>query len=164
MKRVPLVLFLFCLPAALPLHAEPLESDPRAVEIAQAVLERLGGQTAWDETQFVHWKFFGGRSHDWNKQTGDARMEIPERRNDAGQLERPELLILMNVGTREGRVWAAGEPVEDAQQLREDLDRGHKIWINDSYWMFMPAAEPLRGFCSAGYGADRGLVVFFRGR
>jgi hypothetical protein len=138
MNRLPLALVLLCLSASSPLLAEPTGSDPRAVEIARAVLERLGGQEAWDDTRFVHWKFFGGRSHDWDKQTGDVRMEIPERRSDDGALESPELLILMNVGTRQGNVWAAGEPVGDEQQAREYLDRGHKIWINDSYWMFMP--------------------------
>jgi len=136
MKRSLPLLIALCLGGALPLHAAA--SDPRAVEIARAVLERLGGQEAWDATRHVHWKFFGGRTHDWDKWTGDVRMEIPEARDKAGGLERPELSILMNVDTKQGRVWASGEPVEDAQRAREYLDLGHEIWINDSYWMFMP--------------------------
>jgi hypothetical protein len=65
-------------------------------------------------------------------------MEIPERRGDEGELERPELLVLMNIDDKRGRVWAEGELVEDPGRLEEYLDLGHKIWINDSYWMFMP--------------------------
>ena len=63
-------------------------SNPRAVQIARAVLERLGGQEAWDTTRFVRWKFFGGRQHYWDRHTGDVRIEMAERRNDAGEVER----------------------------------------------------------------------------
>ena len=136
MKRVFLSLFVLCL-ALIPLRAESSGSDARAVEIAQAVLERLGGQSAWDETRYVHWKFFGGRTHDWDKTSGMVRMEVPERRGQDGEL-RPQLSILMNIDTKKGHVWAAGEPVEDGEKLDEYLIKGHKIWINDSYWMFMP--------------------------
>jgi hypothetical protein len=113
-------------------------SDPRAVAIAEAVFERLGGRDAWDATRSVRWDFFGSRTHHWQKPTGDLRLRIPEQQNEAGESERPELLIWMNLHTRDGRVWEAGEEVRDPARLREHLDRAHEIWINDSYWMFMP--------------------------
>lgn len=113
-------------------------SDPRAVEIARHVLERLGGQEGWDATRFVRWKFFGGRQHYLDRQTGDVRIEMPERRNEDGTVERPALLVLMNHRTRQGRVWADGEEVVDADKLAEYLALAHEVWINDSYWMFMP--------------------------
>lgn len=119
-------------------HAAEPGSDARAVEIAQSVYERLGGQSAWDATRFVSWKFFGGRQHRWDKQSNDVRMEIPERTGDDGSVQRPQLLVLMNIDTRMGRVWAAGEEVLEAEALAEYLEQGHQIWINDSYWMFMP--------------------------
>ncbi len=131
-----LVLFTVCVVAAEP--PEVAASDPRAVEIAQAVLEKLGGQAGWDATRFVRWKFFGGRQHYWDKQTGDVRIEMAERLDDAGEVERPALLILMNIDTKLGRVLAAGEEVRDREKLDEYLTLGHKTWINDSYWMFMP--------------------------
>ncbi len=122
----------------LSMGAADADSDPRAVALAEAVMERLGGRTAWDTTRFVRWNFFGKRMHYWDKHTGDVRIEIPERRSEDGKTERPELFVLMNVGTRQGRVWAAGQPVADETKLREYLDLAHQVWINDSYWMFMP--------------------------
>ncbi len=113
-------------------------ADPRAREVADAVLERLGGREAWDTTRFVRWKFFGGRQHYWDRQTGDVRIEIPERKNDSGAVEQPELLILMNIHSKQGRVWTAGEEVADPEKLEGYLTQGHQVWVNDSYWMFMP--------------------------
>jgi len=133
---VSLVLATVCLVSAQP--PEAAGSDPRAVEIARAVLERLGGQEGWDATRFVRWKFFGGRQHYWDRHSGDVRIEMAERRNDADEVERPALLVLMNIDTRLGRVWAGGEEVRDREKLDEYLTLGHKVWVNDSYWMFMP--------------------------
>lgn len=133
---VSLVLATVCLVSAQP--PEATGSDPRAVEIARAVLERLGGQEGWDATRFLRWKFFGGRQHYWDRHTGDVRIVMAERRNDAGEVERPELLVLMNIDTELGRVWAGGEEVRDREKLDEYLTLGHKTWVNDSYWMFMP--------------------------
>jgi hypothetical protein len=131
--RSMIVVLALCLSTAV-----AAESDPRALKIADAVMERLGGAEAWEATRFVRWDFFGGRSHYWDKQRGDVRMEIPERLDEEGKQLRPELLVLMNVDSREGRVWAGGEPVTDGDKLAEYLETGHQIWINDSYWMFMP--------------------------
>jgi hypothetical protein len=116
----------------------PAEVEPRAAEIARAVLQRMGGEEAWNATRYVRWKFFGGRQHYWDRHTGDVRIEIPARVNDAGGVERPELVIRMNVHTKQGRVRAAGEEVQDPRQLEEYLGLGHEVWVNDSYWMFMP--------------------------
>ena len=128
-----------CLVAASALTVAATDrSDPKAVAIAETVLERLGGDEAWSATGFVRWDFFGGRTHYWDKQRGDVRIEIPERLDDAGEQVRPELLVLMNINTREGRVWATGQEVADADQRADYLEQGHQIWINDSYWMFMP--------------------------
>ncbi|MDX1643241.1 MAG: hypothetical protein R3244_02665 [Thermoanaerobaculia bacterium] len=107
-------------------------SDERAVEIADAVMERLGGRRAWDETQVVRWNFFGRRLHYWDKQTGDVRVEGVDR--ETGE----PYLILMNLHSGEGRAWRDGEEVTDPEALEEMLDLGEAAWINDSYWMFMP--------------------------
>ena len=34
-------------------------SDARAIEIAQATVDAMGGWSALDSTRFVSWKFFG---------------------------------------------------------------------------------------------------------
>jgi hypothetical protein len=119
-----------------PVEAVSLESDAQAVEIAKQVMEKLGGREAWDATRFVRWTFFGGRVHYWDRHTGDIRIESPERERDGEAT--PARLVLMNIDSKEGRAWQAGEPVEDPALRAAILDLGHQWWVNDSYWMFMP--------------------------
>ncbi len=105
--------------------------DPDARQIAEAVLQEMGGRDAWDSTRHVAWKFFGGRQHYWDKHAGDIRIEIPA--SDRG----PEMLILMNLNSRSGRVWTSGQELVGTS-LQEGLESGWRAWVNDSYWMFMP--------------------------
>ncbi|MDH3253925.1 MAG: hypothetical protein OEM62_02960 [Acidobacteriota bacterium] len=107
-------------------------SDPRAIEIADEVMLAMGGRGAWDSTQHLRWRFFGRRLHVWNKQTGDIRIEGIDR--DDGE----NWVVLMNLYTKQGRAWKAGQELTDGQELADMLDRGEAAWINDSYWMFMP--------------------------
>lgn len=112
-------------------------SEPRAVEVAKRVMDRLGGEDAWGGTRYVRWCFFGRRTHYWDRLTGDVRIESPAHEARDGRSV-PSQLILMNVHTRDGRAWEDGEEVHDPGPLRELLDLGHQWWVNDSYWMFMP--------------------------
>ncbi len=34
-------------------------SDPKAVEIADQVMQAMGGRKAWDNTHYISWNFFG---------------------------------------------------------------------------------------------------------
>ena len=109
----------------------PTQVDEEARRIAESVLETMGGREAWDATRCVSWVFFGGRQHYWDKWTGDIRIEIPA--SDRG----PQRLILMNLNSREGRVWRDGQELS-GDELAEGLAGGWRSWVNDSYWMFMP--------------------------
>ncbi len=101
-------------------------SDARAIEIADRVMEAMGGREAWDQTRYITWNFFGRRRHLWDKWSGDVRIEAGNR------------LILMNINTKKGRVWIDGEEVTHPDSLAKYLDYGYRAWVNDSYWMFMP--------------------------
>lgn len=101
-------------------------SDVRAVQIADRVMERLGGRAAWDGTRFLTWRFFGGRRHVWDKGTGDLRYEDGE------------LTVLTNIHDRTGRAWHSGVEVTDPDTLAQRLDTAYRAWINDSYWLVMP--------------------------
>ncbi len=108
-------------------------SDEKAIEIAQSVMEAMGGWDSWDRTRFLRWKFFGGREHHWDIHTGDIRIEGSMGRGDAAK----QMLFLMNVNDGTGRVWQDGEELS-GDALTEALASGKSIWINDSYWMVMP--------------------------
>ncbi|MFQ5719395.1 MAG: hypothetical protein ACE5IK_07580 [Acidobacteriota bacterium] len=101
-------------------------SDDHAIEIAQSVVQKMGGWEHWDAARYVHWSFFGRRKHDWDRWTGDIRIETDKN------------LILMNINTKKGRAWEEGKEVVDPDKLAGMLESGHKMWVNDSYWMFMP--------------------------
>ena len=101
-------------------------SDARAIEIADAVMEKMGGRASWDATRYLTWRFFGRRLHVWDRWTGDVRFE------EAGRV------TLMNVHSREGRVWQDGVEIAEPDTLKKYLDRGYRAWINDSYWLVMP--------------------------
>lgn len=101
-------------------------SDARAIEIADKVMEAMGGRKNWDDTHYITWKFFGKRLHVWNKWSGDLRFK------------KDGLLVLMNLNTKNGKAWEDGNTVTDPDTLLKRLDYAYKVWINDSYWMFMP--------------------------
>lgn len=101
-------------------------SDPRAVEVADRVMERLGGRAAWDETRFITWRFFGKRRHVWDKWTGDLRFEDGD------------LTVLTNLRDRSGRAWQGAAQITEPDTLADRLDKAYRAWINDSYWLVMP--------------------------
>ena len=101
-------------------------SDPRAIEIADRVMERLGGRGAWDNTRYLTWRFFGGRRHVWDKWTGDHR------------LEDGDLVVLHNINDRSGRAWAGDVEITDPDTLTNRLEQAYSRWINDAYWLVMP--------------------------
>ena len=113
-----------------PAHADfdLLHSDEKAIEIADKVMKSIGGRENWDNTKYLRWNFFGKRLHYWNKETGDIRIEIPS--SDA--------VILMNINTLEGKVKLGDVEPTKADSLDKYLDLGKEMWVNDSYWMFMP--------------------------
>lgn len=101
-------------------------SDPRAVALAESVMETMGGRDAWEATRYLRWSFFGRRLHHWDRRTGDVRIESGD------------LLVLMNLDTRKGRAFVAGAEVTAADSLAGALEDGWAMWVNDSYWLLMP--------------------------
>ena len=106
-------------------------SDARAVAIADATMDAMGGREAWDNTRYLTWRFFGKRLHVWDKWTGDFRVESEDR--ESGD----SYVTLSNLSSGDGRVWRNGEELSGAE-LSEALKRAQSMWINDSYWVFMP--------------------------
>jgi len=103
-------------------------SDPAAVELADSIMAAMGGRKNWDDTRFISWNFFGRRNLVWDKSKGNVRIEsLPD-----------STIYLLNIHDLTGRVQINGQELTDADSLRKMLARGKSIWINDSYWLFMP--------------------------
>ena len=103
-------------------------SDPRAIEIADNVMLAMGGRKAWDDLQYVSWKFFGARDLIWDKKNGRVRIDFPAQ----------NACYLINVNDSTGSVFIDGNPITEADSLKKMIIQGKNIWINDSYWLFMP--------------------------
>ena len=80
----------------------------------------------WDDVRYISWDFFGRRLHVWDKHSGNIRIE------EGGNV------TLMNIHSKRGRVWQGGEEMTEADSLGKLLERGYRVWINDSYWLLMP--------------------------
>jgi hypothetical protein len=113
------------------------DSDPRAVEVAAQVMKALGGQEAWDKTRYLRFDFgferdgqLQSRAHTWDKWTGRYRLD---GKNQQGQ----PFVVLMNVNTKDGQAWVAGQRAATEEE-KKLLERAYATWINDTYWLLMP--------------------------
>ena len=70
-------------------------SDAKAIEIADQVMENMGGRKNWDKTRYIAWNFFGNRKLIWDKWTGNVR--IDNVNNDQ--------TVLLNIKPHNGRVF-----------------------------------------------------------
>ncbi|MCZ6494374.1 MAG: DUF5329 family protein [Planctomycetota bacterium] len=115
-----------------PRRAFDLEgSDAKAIELADAVMAKMGGRRAWNETRYIVWNFFGQRLHIWDKHSGRVRIE----------LDGPEgvpYVSVLNIDAQIGRAWKGGQAVTDPDELARRMDQAEAMWINDSYWLVMP--------------------------
>lgn len=103
-------------------------SDPAAVELADSIMAAMGGRRNWEETRFLSWNFFGRRNLVWDKKEGEVRIESLA----------DSTIYLVNINTLKGRVQINGQELTEPDSLQKMLARGKSIWINDSYWLFMP--------------------------
>lgn len=104
------------------------DSDPIAIEIADRVMEAMGGRQAWDQTKVLNWTFFDRRHHSWNKRNHTISIEIPSQK----------LKFNLDLNTLGGQVIKDGEPMTNADSLEHYSRRAYEMWINDSYWLVMP--------------------------
>ncbi len=119
--------------------AQAPTSDPAALQIADQVMQALGGSEAWSNTRYLRFDIAaerGGkelmrRAHTWDKWTGRYRVEGRTREGD-----KPYVTTL-NLHTREGAAWLDGKALA-GDELKKQLDGGYAVWVNDTYWLLMP--------------------------
>ena len=118
--------------------ADPAESDPKAIAVADRVMETLGGRDAWQATRYLRFDFavdregktLMRRAHTWDRRTGRYRVEATDE-------EGHPVVVLLNLHTKQGKAWVGGEPAS-GEALAKLLESGHAWWVNDSYWLLMP--------------------------
>lgn len=125
-----IVLAIACQQAGPKKGFDPTTSDPRAIAIADEVIQASGGQAAWDSTKYLAWDFFGRRRIIWDKLHNQARIIALDSLKSYD--------IIVNLDTKQGLVSLHGEAQSNPDTLAKYLDRGYKMWINDSYWLVMP--------------------------
>lgn len=109
-------------------QSQKIDSTQKAEAIAEKVLVACGGEDRWEKSCYFHWNFFGKRSLWWDKQEHRVRIGIPEK----------ELIITADLDSMTGKAWIGGKAVNSKDSLELLVQQAHRIWINDSYWLFMP--------------------------
>lgn len=101
--------------------------DPKAVAIANKVMDAMGGQQKWDDLKYVSWTFFGARHLLWDKQ--NSRVRIKNTTDST--------LYLVDLETGEGQKITPSKTILHTEDPLA-VDKAKSIWINDMYWLFMP--------------------------
>lgn len=104
------------------------DSDSRAIELADKVMEAMGGRSAYDSTRYIKWNFFNSRRHVWDKTTGDLVIEGI----------RDSFLVNMNINSMTGDANYHGVQLSKSDSLDKYIQKGKEMWINDAYWLVMP--------------------------
>lgn len=133
---VILVVIAACQAPQSPAEESSMESllppmDSHADSLALRSLESSGGEMALRSLPFLQFTFGTSqpsRHHLWDRMTGDYRLEY--ERDDTS------FVVLFNTQTREGTAYKHGEAVSDPSAL---VERAYRSFINDSYWLLMPA-------------------------
>jgi hypothetical protein len=105
---------------------------------AQEVLDALGGRAAWDGVQTVRFAFtvsrhdtvLTQRTHYWDKAHGRDRIDGTTRAGKA-------FVCLANLDGRLADTYLDGAKLTGQDSVTW-ADRAYGMWVNDSYWLFMP--------------------------
>lgn len=116
-------------------NGQPAPSaTPNADDVARRAIDVLGGP-GWEKARYVAFTFNVERdgkiaasyAQRYDRYTGDYRVSGKNR-------EGRDVLVIMNVNTKQGRAWMDGQEVADPKDL---LTFGYRRFINDTYWLLM---------------------------
>ncbi len=102
------------------------KSDPKAVAVADRVMQAMGGTDAWNNARYLAWDFFGGQYQIWDKKTGDFHWE------------KDTLVANYNLNAKQGHVYSRGKDISATPTGQKVLDNLYPTWVNNSYWLVMP--------------------------
>ncbi len=123
---------------AAPAAFDPKHSDPRAVALADQVLEALGGHKAWEGTHYIRFAFAvekngtikARRTHLWDRWAGRLRYESVDGKGKP-------FIVLLDLNSRQGTAFRGDRALETAA-ARPLLAEAYEAFINDTYWLLMP--------------------------
>lgn len=108
--------------------------QPTADSVARRAIDVLAGP-AWNDARYLAFTFNVERegkivasyAQRWDRFTGDYRVRGKNRDGD-------EIVVVMNINTKQGKGWKNGAEVADPKDL---LTFGYRRFINDTYWLLM---------------------------
>lgn len=119
-------------------------SDQEAMDIADEVMDAMGGRQAWDTSRYITWTFFGRRTHTWDKIGRMNRIDIPS----------DNLSVIIDLENKTGSAIKNGKTITQPDTLAQYIENGYKMWINDSYWLVMPFKLKDSGVTLTSVGKD----------
>lgn len=114
--------------SALGAHAQQSADD-----VARRAVDVMAGP-AWEKARYLAFTFNVEREgkiiasypQRWDRFTGDYRV--------SGNREGADVVVAMNINTKQGKAWKNGVEVADPAEL---LTFGYRRFINDTYWLLM---------------------------
>jgi len=125
-RIIPFLLFLAAVASA--------QTTPNADDVAKHAIQSMAG-TSWDKARYFAFTFNVERegkiaasyAQRWDRYTGDYRVSGKNR-------EGKDVLVIMNINTKQGKAWVDGTEVADP---KDQLTFGYRRFINDTYWLLM---------------------------
>ncbi|MBL7995983.1 hypothetical protein JNM05_11490 [bacterium] len=114
-------------------------SDRKALELADRMMNAMGGANAWNETRYFRFDFVveadgkdvSRHQHLWDKFTGRYRVQGKMRDGKS------YCMLYQDINKKLGRAYIDGKLLE-GKEAEDKLQYGYNRFINDTYWIIMP--------------------------
>ncbi|MFI5171038.1 MAG: hypothetical protein ACHQFW_01540 [Chitinophagales bacterium] len=103
-------------------------AEIKAIEIAHEVIAAMGGECAFNETNYIGWTFFDRRKLVWDKVNNRIRIDY---------LTKPMTIIASLTGD-DVKLFMNNVEVTQPDSLKKYGQKAKMVWANDSYWLLMP--------------------------
>ena len=100
-------------------------SDAKAKSIADKVMQRMGGKKAWNDIRYLAWTF-------------NDQYQVWDKHQNRFRWEKDSLVAIIDTQTKDGKVYVAGQELQNPEEKQKLLERAYALWINNSYWLVMP--------------------------
>lgn len=100
-------------------------SDRKALEIANEMMEKMGGYKAWEDARFLAWTFFG-QYQIWDKQENLVRQE------------KGNTVSIFHLGQPAGQVFINGSRIQDQAQAFNKLNQSYIQFMSSAYFLALP--------------------------